>query len=89
MLGRILIVVAALSLSACAFDKPVIQTVVQKVEIPIAVPCKADIPDTPIFFFDSLTVDKDIFEKNKVLLADRELYKAYSAALLTALKSCM
>lgn len=85
---RQIFIILPLFLSACAFDKPVIQTVVQKVEIPIAVPCKADIPDTPIFFFDSLTVDKDIFEKNKVLLADRELYKAYSAALLTALKSC-
>jgi hypothetical protein len=81
-------IVVALSVSACAFDKPVIQTVVQKVEIPISVPCKAEIPQSPVFNFDSLTIDKDIFEKNKVLLADRELHKAYSAELLTALKSC-
>jgi hypothetical protein len=66
----------------------VIQTVVQKVEVPISVPCKAEIPQVPAFNFDLLTIDRDIFEKNKALLADRELHTAYSAELLAALKSC-
>ena len=88
MLSKISILIVALLLSACATDKPVIQTVVQKVEVPISVPCKVEIPQAPTFNFDSLTVDKDIFEKNKALLADRELHKAYSNELLVALKSC-
>ena len=88
MLSKISIILSVVILSACATDKPVIQSVSQKVEVPISVPCKADVPSTPVFNFDSLTVDKDIFEKSKVLLADRELQKAYSAELLAALKSC-
>ena len=88
MLNKISIIVFGLALSACATDKPVIQTVIQKVEVPISVPCKANIPVTPTFNFDTMTVDKDIFEKSKALLADRQLQKAYSAELLAALKSC-
>ena len=88
VLSKISILTVVLLLSACATDKPVIQTVVQKVEVPISVPCKVDVPPTPAFNFDLLTADKDIFEKDKALLADRELQKAYSAELLAALKSC-
>lgn len=88
MLSKISILTAVLLLSACATDKPIIKTEIQRVEIPISVPCKAEIPEVPIFNFDSLTVDKDIFEKIKALLADRELQKSYSTELLAALKSC-
>jgi hypothetical protein len=88
MLSKISIILSVIILSACATDKPVIQTVIQRVEIPISVPCKADIPATPTFNFDTITVDKDIFEKSKALLADRQLQKAYSGELLAALKSC-
>ena len=88
MQSRILILALPLLVSACAWDKPLIQTVVQKVEIPISVPCKAEIPPVPLFNFGSLTIDQDIYDKNKALLADRELYVGYTAELLAALKSC-
>ena len=58
-------IILILSVSACATDGPVIQTVVQKVEVPVSLPCKVEIPQIPAFNFDLLTIDQDIFEKNK------------------------
>ena len=67
---------------------PTIQTVVQKVEVPIAMPCVVEIPVTPDFNFDKLSQDNDIFEKTRAALADLQLHKSYETELLAALKSC-
>jgi len=86
--NKLAILAVSLLLVGCAFDQPVIAPVIQKVEIPIAVPCKAEIPTPPNFNFDKLTPEQDIFEKTKATLADRRLHLAYEAELLAALKSC-
>jgi hypothetical protein len=76
-------------LTACSHTEPIINTVIQKVEVPVPVPCKAEEPVKPEFNFDKLSPDSDIFEKTKSLLADRKLHESYEAELLTALKSCL
>jgi hypothetical protein len=86
----LLVAVVALSLAGCATtEKPVITTVIQKVEIPIAVPCKVEIPTKPEFNFDKLTEQQDIFEKVKAMLADLKLHMGYEEELNAALSSCV
>ena len=89
MENRFLLSVFVMLLAGCATTEPVINTVIQKVEIPIEVPCKATIPDKPDFNFDKLTTDQDIFDKTKAVLADRKLHLGYEAELLAALNSCI
>ena len=76
-------------LSACATTDPVINTVIQKVEVPIAVPCKVELPVKPTLNFDKLTTEQDIFDKTKAALADRKLQLGYETELLAALTSCI
>ena len=89
MQNKLFIVIFAALVSACATDGPVINTVVQKVEVPIAVPCKAVVPDAPDLNFGKMTPDQDVFDKTKALLADRKLQFGYEAELLAALNSCI
>jgi hypothetical protein len=80
----------ALFVAGCATtEKPVITTVIQRVEIPIAVPCKAEVPTRPDFNFDKLTEQQDIFEKVKAMLADLKLHLGYEEELSAALNSCV
>jgi hypothetical protein len=77
-------------LSACASGPaPVLAPLIQKVEIPIPVPCKVDIPKAPEFNFSKLTTEQDIFEKTRAILADIRLHFAYETELLAALNSCV
>ena len=89
---RLFIILPIVLLSGCAlFSKPQpgIEVQTQRVEIPISIPCKAQVPTKPNFNFDKLTTDKDIFVKDQALLADRELHLGYEAELLGALTSCI
>jgi len=84
------LLISALMLTGCATTTPPgIKTEIQRVEVPVPVPCKAVVPIKPDFNFDKLTVDKDIFEKSQALLADRLLSKGYETELLAALNSCI
>lgn len=85
---RLLVVFLVVLASACSTTEPIIKTEIQLVEIPIPVACKVDEPKRPVFNFDNLTEDKDIFDKVKALLADKKLHKAYEEELVAALKSC-
>ena len=76
-------------LIGCAHNKPVTKIVIQEVKIPIYMPCKALIPPGPLFNFPNLSVEQDIYEKNKILLADRKLHLAYEIELLASLNSCV
>jgi hypothetical protein len=80
--------VLVLMLSACATPEPIIKTEIQTVKVPVPIPCATEIPLKPDFNFDKLSLDKDIFEKVKALLADKSLHLGYEKELLTALKSC-
>lgn len=84
-----LALVAVLFLAGCATDAPLINTVIQRVEIPVAIPCKATVPTKPDFNFDKLTEDQDVFEKTKATLADRKLHLGYEEELLAAMNSCI
>lgn len=87
--NKLIILAIASLLGGCATTTPPgINTIIQKVEIPIAVICKAEIPTRPDFNFDKLSPDQDIFDKSKAALADRRLYSGYETELLAALKSC-
>jgi hypothetical protein len=88
MQNKLLILGLFIFLSGCATKEPTINTVIQKVEIPIAVPCKVETPVRPEFNFDKLSVDQDLFEKTRALLADIKLHIAYETELRAALKSC-
>ena len=81
-------IISIFALAGCATDGPVINTVIQKVEVPISVPCKAEIPATPVYSFDQLSTEQDIFEKTRAVLADRHLHMGYETELLAALNSC-
>ena len=76
-------------LSGCATTEPVINTVIQKVEVPVAVPCKVTVPAKPDYNFDKVTVDQDVFDKTKALLADRKLSQGYEGELIAALNTCI
>jgi hypothetical protein len=88
MLNKLLIILAVSTLAGCATTEPVVKIVTQRVEVPIAVPCKTDIPAVPDFNFEKLTTDSDIYQKTQSLLADQNLHKGYEGQLLSALKSC-
>lgn len=80
---------AALSLIGCATTEPVINTVIQEVKVPVAVPCSVAIPVKPEYNFDKVTVDKDIYKKTQAILADRKLRQGYEVELEAALNSCV
>lgn len=90
MQNKLIVLIATIFIAGCATNTPPgINTVIQRVEIPIAVPCKAEVPVKPNFNFDKLTQDQDVFDKTKAVLADRKLHIGYEIELLAALNSCI
>jgi hypothetical protein len=76
-------------LCSCASTPPPgVQVVTQKVEVPVQVPCNIAIPRTPVYNFDKLSTNDDIFTKIQAIMADRLLQKAYEAQLAAALDAC-
>jgi hypothetical protein len=89
MVKNKLILLSLLFMSACQTTPPGIKTVIQKVEIPVAVPCKEVIPLKPSFYFDKLVPSNDIYGQAQALSADRLLHKGYEEELLAALTACV
>lgn len=87
--SNLIVVPFVLALAACAHTEPVIKVEVREVKVPVAVPCKAEIPAKPDFNFGKIDPDDNLFNKTKAVLADRKLHLAYEEELLTALKSCV
>jgi len=85
---KIIALIATATLVGCATDQPVIKTVTQKVEIPVAIPCKTPTPPAPDFCFNKLTSQDDIFTDTKCLLSDRYKSQSYETDLKAALESC-
>jgi hypothetical protein len=84
------LLILALALTGCATTNgPAVDAVIQKVNVPISIPCTAVVPPAPEYNFSNLTVDEDIFVKTQTLLADRDLSLGYEAQLLAALDSCV
>ncbi len=88
---RIVLLLSVIVLHGCSGvePKPVIETVYVKVNVPgPAVPCKVPMVDKPADLVMNLKTLDDIYYKSKVILADRELHKAYELKLETAIKTC-
>jgi hypothetical protein len=85
--NKFLVVILALFVSGCA-HKEVIKYETVTVEVPIPIGCLTSIPERPDFIFNKITIESDIFEKVKALLADRNLSIAYQKELEAALASC-
>jgi hypothetical protein len=82
---RVVVILSALLLASCATKERI---VVQKVSVPVGVPCKVKIPDAPPYAVDDLDLNASIFDKAKALLAEREQRKAREAELEAAARSC-
>lgn len=75
-----LIALVAISVAACS--------AVPKQFHSILVPCQVPAIDKPVFAFDTLSVDADIFTKVKTLLSDRKARIGYEVKLEAANESC-
>ena len=78
-----------LLLAGCAHTEPTIKVEIREVLVPVAIPCKSEVPATPNFKFNTIKPEDNMFDKSKTVLADRKLHLAYEEELLTALKSCL
>ncbi len=85
---KLLLTLPLLLLAACE-TAPTISTVTQRVEVPVAVACKATVPTAPELNFPKLQPGQDIYDKTRALLADRKLSEGYETELRTALQSCL
>ena len=87
--NNILILSSVVLISACTSGPPpVMAPLIQRVEIPIPVPCKVAVPKEPAFNFNELNIDQDIYEKVRALLVDRKLHLGYEVELAAALNAC-
>lgn len=68
-----------LMLPACA-TKPV--------EVPVTVLCKTPVITVPDFYYDHVTKETSLFDKVKLLLADRKQRQGYEMELESAVKVC-
>lgn len=75
-------------LTGCASTDPVVTVVTQEVKVPIAVPCKEELPIKPDYCFPKLLETADILEKTKCLLSDRLKSIGYEIELVAKLKAC-
>ena len=83
-----LFLISALLLTGCATTEPVIKVVTQRVEVPIAVACKEEIPPPPEYCFNNISPESDIYSFVQCLLSDRKLSHAQEIVLTAKLKSC-
>lgn len=88
MLNKSLIVIPFILVGCATTQEPVIKTVIQEVKVPVSVPCKVETPQKPVYNFDKVTPEQDVFEKVKALLADRTISKGYEGELEAALNAC-
>ena len=60
-----------------------------RVEVPVAVPCRAPAVEVPTWATASLQRADSLQTKVRALLAELEQRKGYEVQLLTAVRSCM
>lgn len=61
---------------------------VERVEIPVPVPCRVQVPEAPVWATASLAPDAGIWDQAKALLAERQQRMAYEAKLEAAARAC-
>jgi hypothetical protein len=77
-------IILLLLLNGCAE-----RTIIQKVEVPVIVPCIDKIPDDPDYFTNDWEVGMTIWKQVTVLLAEREQRIAYQHLLRSAIGACV
>lgn len=87
---RAVIILAALSVAACAGHVPPPRVEIQKVEVPVEVKCAADPGPVPTFADtpDAIKAASDLFEEVKLLLAGRAQRDARLAEVEAANAGC-
>ncbi|MDE2029604.1 MAG: hypothetical protein KGI97_03465 [Alphaproteobacteria bacterium] len=73
-------------LAGCAASAPVLKPV--EVDIPVAVPCKADAPRAPDFALSHVGAADDVFAKTRAALTEIDQRKGYEAALRAQAETC-
>lgn len=87
----LIIVLTCMALAGCPWNvkqDPVVQTVYEKVEVPVLVPCQIPPVEKPVDLVAGLKKEDDLFYKVKILLADLQLRIPYETKLETAITSC-
>lgn len=79
--SALLALVATVALAGC-------ETVPQRVLVPVAVPCKVDMPKPPVWATAALAADAGIWDQVKALLAERKQRIGYELELEAALRAC-
>jgi len=86
--NKVIAVISVMFLAACETTAPVIRTEIQRVEVPIPIPCQREIPTRPDFSFEQLSVQDPLIDKAKSILSDRQLHLAYEELLVATLEAC-
>lgn len=86
---RLLLVLLAIGMTACAHVRPDPPPQVREVHIPTPVPCEAQMPTKPAFAVDVLPLGADIWTQTAALRAERKQRQGYEVELETALWSCI
>ncbi|MHA6904915.1 hypothetical protein ACKZDW_07785 [Ralstonia syzygii subsp. celebesensis] len=81
-----LVGILSFGLAGCATAPRPAQPV--EVSVPVAVPCKAPVPERPAFAVDALPIGSGIWEQMKALRAERFQRKGYEAELEAAVNAC-
>lgn len=77
----VLALVAMVALAGC-------ETVPKRVLVPVAMPCKVDVPKPPVWATSLLAADAGIWDQAKALLAERKQRIGYEVELVAAIKAC-
>lgn len=59
-----------------------------RIEIPVAVPCRVELPVRPVWATETLSADAGIYEQVRALLAERRQRIGYEAELEAAARAC-
>lgn len=61
---------------------------VERVEVPVAVPCKVAMPPRPALATDSLALGAPIWDQTRALRAERKELRAYVVKLEAVISGC-
>ena len=88
---RLLAIAVFVTLPGCTWLKPEPEVVTKYIEVQVPgplVPCKIPFIEPPPDMVSNLEYSDSIYHKVKVLMAERELVKAYTLKMETAVSSC-
>lgn len=73
-------------LTACASAPGTVSPI--EVKVPVAMPCKVEVPPPPAFAVDALPLGAGIWQQMLALRAERLQRKGYEAVLTAAVEGC-